>query len=131
MATAAGRFQFVPRPVRGVIDGASLALPTGSGQILFYEIIDGANLANSLGYKGFSGMGRKVGFVAYDFINSRWASIFTQNDLLTTNQPTTFQDDIGQVKAFIATLSSPPVPLLDEAGDDVPWPASFPNVNVS
>ena len=131
MATADGRFQFVPRPVKGVMNGASLALPTGSGQMLFYEIIDGANLANSLGYKGFSGMGRQVGFIVYDFINARWAAIFHQNGVLVTHQPITFQDDIGQIKAFIATLSSPPVPLTDEVGNDVPWPASFPNVNVS
>ena len=131
MATSDGRFQFVPRPVKGNMSGATQTIPTGSGQILFYEIMDGANLANSLGYKGFSGMGRFVGFIAYDFINSRWAAIFTQNDVLVTHQPITFQDDIGQVKAFIATLSSPPVPLTDEAGNDVPWPASFPNVNVS
>ena len=33
------RFQFVPRVVKGVMNGASLVLPTGSGQMLYYEII--------------------------------------------------------------------------------------------
>lgn len=130
MGNSSTRWQFVPTVVRGNMDGASQVLPTGSGQMLFYKIIDGANPANSLGYKGFAGEGRLVGAISYDFINARWSCNFFENGLLRTNQPTEFNDDIGAIKAFITTLSSPPIPLTDEAGNDVPWSASLPPVFV-
>lgn len=126
MGNSSTRWQFVPTVVKGVMDGASAVLPTGSGQMLFYEIIDGAAPPNSLGYQGFQGQGRLVGAISYDFVNARWSCNFFHDGLLRTNQPTTFNDDIGAIKAFISTLASPPVPLSDEAGNDVSWPASLP-----
>ena len=128
MGNSSSRWQFNPTPVKGVVDGATLALPTGSGQMLYYEIIDGAAPANSLGYTGFSGQGKIVGAISYDFVNSRWSCNFFENGLLSTHQNTNWQDDIGAIKFFISTLTSPPVTLTDEAGNDVPWPASLPNL---
>lgn len=116
------RFQFSPTVVRGEINGASQVLPTGSGQMLYYEIQDGAQVG---------GAQTVVGVVAYDFINSRWAALFTNDGVLSTHQSTTYENDIGQVQAFIATLSSPPVPLTDEIGNDRPWPASIPPIGVA
>jgi hypothetical protein len=125
------RFQFIPRVVKGVMNGASQVLPTGAGQILYYEIVDGAYSTNALGVATLQGEGRKVGVIAYDFVNSRWAALFTQNGVLSTHQSTVYENDIAQITIFIATLSSPPVPLTDEVGNDVPWPASIPEVQPS
>ena len=128
MGNTSTRWQFNPTVVKGVMNGASQVLPTGSGQMLFYEIMDGAAPPNSLGYQGFEGQGKLVGAISYDFVNQRWGCNFFENGLLRTHQPTEYNDDIGAIKAFIATLTSPPVPLTDEAGDDVPWPASMPPI---
>jgi hypothetical protein len=125
------RWQFVPRPVKGVMNGASQVLPTGSGQMVYYEICEADYSTNYLGTQTLQGVGKKVGIIAYDFINSRWAALFHQDGLLSTHQSTVYEDDIHQITIFIATLSSPPIPLTDEVGDDVQWPASFPNPNVS
>lgn len=118
MGNSSNRWTFSPTVVRGNSDGASQVLPTGSGQMLCYEVIDGAGVS----------AGRLVGMISYDFVNSRWSCNFFENGLLRTNQPTTWNDDIGAIKQFISTLSSPPVPLTDEVGNDVPWPASMPPV---
>lgn len=128
MGNSSTRWQFIPTVVKGVMDGASLATPTGSGQMLYYQIIDGVAPANSLGYQGFEGEGRLVGAISYDFVNSRWSCNFFENGLIRTHQPTEFNDDIGAIKYFISTLTSPPVALTDEAGVDVSWPASLPNL---
>jgi hypothetical protein len=126
MGNSSTRWQFVPRVVKGVMNGASQVLPTGSGQMLYYEILDGIATKNSLGYQGFQGEGRLVGAISYDFVNARWGCNFFENGLLRTHQPTEFNDDIGAIKNFIAGLTSPPVPLTDEVGNDVTWPASLP-----
>ena len=131
MALTNLRFQFVPRVVKGVMNGASLALPTGSGQMLYYEIIDGSNQPNSLGYQGFAGMGKSVGVIAYDWINARWSCLFTASGVSSQHANTTYENDSAQILQFIATLTSPPVPQTDEAGNDVPWPAAIPVVLAS
>ncbi len=111
------RFSFRPKEVKGNMDGASQVLPTGSGQMLMYEILDG--------YQASGGQ-ECIGVIAYDFVNARWSCLFSRNGVLSTHQNTTWVDDKGEIVAFMATLVSPPVPLTDEVGDDVPWPASFP-----
>jgi len=116
------RFQFSPTVVKGIMNGATQTLPTGSGQNLYYEILDGGLS---------SGCQKCVGVIAYDFLNTRWACLFSENGVLSTHQNTTYVDDIGQIKNFIATLSSPPVPITDLAGNDVPWQASMPPVGAS
>jgi hypothetical protein len=125
------RFQFVPQVVKGVMDGASQVLPTGSGQMLYYEIRDGAYSTNAAGVATLQGVGRLVGIISYDFLNSRWSCNFSDNGVLSTHQSTVYENDIAQITLFIATLSSPPVPLTDEVGNDVPWPASIPKYAVA
>lgn len=115
------RFQFSPTVVKGNMNGASQVLPTGSGQMLFYEIID-AGLSSG-------GGGQKcMGVIAYDFVNARWSCIFTENNVMATHDNTTYYNGKKEITQFIATLSSPPVPLTDEVGNDVPWPAAMPPV---
>ena len=128
------RFQFVPRVVKGNLNSSfqlSQVLPNDTGQMLYYEICEAQYSTSYLGTQTLQGVGKKVGFIAYDFVNSRWAALFTENGVLSTHQNTTWENDIAQITIFIATLFSPPVPLTDEVGNDVPWPASIPNVNVS
>lgn len=125
---AIGRFQFVPRTIEGSMTGATQAMPTGSpNYALFYEIIDGMGEANSLGYVSGAGDGKKVGIIAYDFVNARWSCLFTVPGVSSTHANTTYFDDQGEIKAFIATLPTPTV--TDEVGDDIPWPASFAPLN--
>jgi hypothetical protein len=125
------RWQFVPRQPRGNMNGATQTLPTGSGQILYYEICEADYSVNYLGTQTLQGVGRKVGIIAYDFVNTRWSVLFHQDNMLSTHQSTVYEDDIQQIKTFVATLSSPPVPITDLANDDVPWPASIPVIGAA
>jgi hypothetical protein len=115
------RFQFNPTVVKGNMNGATQAIPTGSGQMLYYEIVDAGSAQG--------GGGQKVmGVIAYDFVNARWSCIFTENGVMATHDNTTFTNPAKEITTFIASLVSPPVPLSDEAGNDAPWPASMPPV---
>src|ERR1700690_3183700 len=119
-----GRFTFVPRSLDGSMVGASQTLPTGSPNwTLYYEIIDGFSISNSLGHSSGQGAGKKVGVIGYDYIQARWSCLFTSGTGLYAHQNTTYTDDIGQIKAFMATLGTPT--LTDEVGNDVPYPKSF------
>lgn len=120
-----GRFVFVPRSIDGSMVGASATLPTGSPYYaLYYEIIDGlAPQTNTLGYQSGTGDGKKIGLIAYDYIQARWSCLFTSGSGLTLHQNTNWEDDIGEIKFFMTTLGTPN--LVDEAGNDIPYPKSF------
>jgi hypothetical protein len=113
------RFNFQPTVVKGNLVGATQVLPTGSGQMLYYEIQDGSST---------NGAQKVIGVIAYDFINARWSCLFTEDNVMATHTSTTFYNFQKEITAFIAGLTSPPVPLSDEVGNDVGWPASLPPV---
>jgi hypothetical protein len=121
---AIGRFAFVPRSITGSMVGASGVLPTGTDGYLYYEIIDGMSTPNSLGYVSGTGAGKRVGVIGYDYIQSRWSCLFTTPPGLATHQPTIWENDIQQIKDFMATLTAPQ--LTNENGDDINYPASIP-----
>lgn len=124
-----GRFQFSPANVDGSIVGASQVKPTGMDGNIFYEIQDGGLAVNSAGVSSGVGPSKMVGVIAYDYVNSRWSCLFTDAPGLRKHQPTTWEDDLGQIVAFMATLpSAGPVALTDEAGNDVNYPASIPPI---
>src|ERR1700727_2864846 len=119
-----GRFTFVPRSIEGSMIGASQVQPTGTDGNLYYEIIDGLTpQLNVLGYSSGQGDGKKVGVIAYDYIQARWSCLFTAATGLYTHQNTTWEDDINQIKDFMSGLATPPT--TDEIGNDVPYPKSF------
>src|SRR5690348_1046117 len=127
MATANdGRFSFVPGNIDGSIIGASQVQPTGMDGNIFYEIWDGNNNKNSLGVVSGNANGKMVGVIAYDYINARWSCLFTAPTGIKLHQNTTFLDDIGAIKAFMATLSTPVT--TDEAGNDLPYGLSIPPI---
>lgn len=115
---ATGRFTFNQTPCGDGQQtvGASQVFPNSSSGPYFYEIWDGPSITD----------GRMIGAIAYDYAMARWSCVFFVAPGLRTHQPTTFTDDIGEIKAFIATLpSAGPVPLTDEVGNDVNWPPSL------
>jgi hypothetical protein len=80
-------------------------------------------LTNSLGYTSGQGEGKKVGIIAYDYINARWSFLSVVGGMFNAHANTTWQNDAQQIKDFMSTLGTPN--LTDEAGNDIPYPASF------
>jgi hypothetical protein len=120
MATLS-QYQFVPRPTDGSMIGASGAQPTGTDGHYYYEIIKGMNTQNSLGYVSGAGDGKRVGIIAYDFVNARWSCLWlVAGQLLVKNG---WLDDKGAILDFMATLSTPVTTAQN--GDALPPPASF------
>ena len=121
-----GRFTFVPRPVTGDMIGASGNEPTGTDGNLYFDVVDGMSFVNSLGFKSGQGDGKRIGFIAYDYVSARWTCLFTTGSNLTP-VATTWENDFAQIATFIATLAAPPT--LDQAGNYIPYPASVARMN--
>jgi hypothetical protein len=133
MATLS-QFSFHARNILGSMIGASEVQPTGTDGYLYYDVtmhetdtatplVGGAGAsANLIGYVGGQGSGKKVGVVAYDYVMARWGIWFTSGVNLVGNEGQ-YLNDVGAIKDFIASLPTPQT--IDEAGDQITYPASF------
>jgi hypothetical protein len=121
MATLS-QYTFVPRPVDGSMTGASQVQPTGTDGHVYYEIIKGMSSQNSLGYVSGTGDGKRVGLIAYDFVQARWSCLWlVSGQILVKNG---WLDDAGAIKDFMASLATPVTTAQN--GDALPPPASIP-----
>jgi hypothetical protein len=116
-----GRFSFVPQNLKGSIVGATGDGNDGMGFPLnqvYWQIIENQTAG------GGSCNGPVLGVIAYDYINARWSCLFTKETGIMLHQSTTYVDEIGEIKAFMATLTAPQT--VDEVGNDVAYGASIP-----
>jgi hypothetical protein len=130
MATLS-QYQFIPCRVDGSMIGASAVQPTGTDGYLFYEIVKDTGTANPAAetnisanlnsYQGGNGGGKKVGIIAYDYVQARWSCLWTQSGQLLVKNG--WLDDAGAIKDFMATLTTPVTTAQN--GDALPPPASF------
>ena len=136
--SAPQRFTLRLVPINGYIWGASQANPSGFvGKSFYYEISE-VPPGNDLGYYGFQAgaCGRVVAVIAYDYFQSRWASLFVEDGVVDPNAPTTYENDVAQLKSFLTQVqnygenpNSWPQPVSTDAiGDLLPYPASIPPI---
>ena len=130
MATLS-QYQFVPRPIDGDMVGASQVQPTGTDGFLYYDIVKGVQqvspaavtniYANLNAYQSGNDAGKRVGVVAFDYVNARWSVLWTAaGQLLVKNG---WLDDAGAIKDFVASL---PIPVTTaQNGDSLAPPASM------
>jgi hypothetical protein len=108
------QYTFVPRPVNGSMVGASQVQPTGTDGYVYYDVIKGLNSPSG------QGDGKRVGFIAYDYVNARWTLQWTVAGQLLVNNG--WINDAGAIQDFINGLAAPTT--LDQVGDTFPQPAS-------
>lgn len=129
MATLS-QFSFHPRSIKGSMIGASQAQPTGTDGYLYYDIVQDVQAAapasvtnvsaNLNAYQSGSGDGRRVGVVAYDYVNARWSAIFTADVALVKNG---WLDDKGAISDFCAGLPTPQTLAIN--GDQLTYLAAM------
>lgn len=130
MATLS-QFSFHPRTIKGSMIGASQAQPTGTDGYLYYDVVqDVINAApatvtnisaNLNAYQPGSGDGKRVGVVAYDYVNARWSFINTVDIALVNNG---WLNDAGAIKDFCAGLPTPQT-LEQVSADQLTYPAAM------
>jgi len=130
MATLS-QYTFVPRPINNSMVGASQVSPTGSDGYIYFEVVQSVQQAplpaavtsvqsNLNSYQSGGGAGRRVGFIAYDFVNARWSFINTTDLLLVNNG---WINDSGAIKDFCTNQAAPQT--VDEAGNTFKVPPSI------
>lgn len=141
MATLS-QYSFHPRNIKGSMVGASQVQPTGTDGYLYYDVVQDAQSsapaavtnisANLNGYVGGSGSGKRVGIIAYDFVNARWSILWTVRGMELVNNG--WINDAGAIQDFINSLPTPQIGTLVAPGSSGlflfpgPYPASFPPV---
>ena len=134
MATLS-QYTFVPRPINNSMVGASEVQPTGSDGYLYYDVVECAQgpapasvtniYANLNAYQSGGGAGKRVGVIAYDYVNARWCFMSLVNGLALVNNG--WLNDIGAIRDFCASLAAPTT--IDQVGDTFAAPASFADLN--
>lgn len=130
MATLS-QYSFIPRAIDGSMIGASQAQPTGTDGHLYYDVVKDVEQvspasvtnvgANLNAYQGGSSSGKKVGVIAYDYVQARWSCLWiSSGQLLVKNG---WLDDSGAIKDFMASLATPVTTAQN--GDTLAPPASF------
>jgi len=129
MATLS-QFSFHPRSIKGSMIGASQAQPTGTDGYLYYDIVQDVQnaapasvtnvSANLNAYQPGSGDGKRVGVVAYDYVNARWSAIFTADVALVKNG---WLDDKGAITDFCTGLPTPQTLAIN--GDQLTYLAAM------
>jgi hypothetical protein len=127
------QFSFVPRTIKGSMVAASETQPTGTDGYLYYEMVQQqqpsatvTNIsANLNGYVSGASVGKKVGIIAYDYVNARWSCLFTVDVNLVG--PNGQLNDKQAILDFLTYLNANVVPqTIEEAsGDQLTYPASF------
>src|SRR5690348_15722203 len=117
------------RPIKGQIGTATQANPTGfTGHSFYFEIVDTGTVLE--GIQTPYPEARVIGILTWDYFNSRWAVLFTQEDALSPNDPTTYVNNVQAIKDFMAGgwYPTPPIVTTDAVGDAIPYQASLPPI---
>jgi hypothetical protein len=121
-------------PIKGEIGTATGSNNTGFvGQSFYYEIIQGAAFpaVGVLAPVTNSASGRVIGVIAYDYFQARWSVLFTVDNAMAPNDPTTYVNDNLAITSFLATIAQGnyPQPMTQDAqGDLLPYQASLPPI---
>jgi hypothetical protein len=119
------------KAVNGEIGASTQANYSGFvGKSFYYEIHEnGGNQGpNTLGN---SGPDRVIGVIAYDYFQSRWALLFTQETGLSPTTNTTWVNNVQGINDFLAQIQTSlwPQPVTtDELGQALPYQASLPPI---
>lgn len=135
MATLS-QYSFIPRTIMGSMIGASQVQPTGTDGYYYFDVVKDVQAAapaavtnvsaNLNSYQSGSSSGKRIGVIAYDYVQARWSCLFIVGGVVLVKNG--WLDDLGAIKDFMASLATPQTTAEStnqQAGDPLPYPASL------